>query len=73
MDKGISDPEVQGMIAEHHKGINFFYDCDYNLYRNLGQLYINDPRYGRYYEKHRKGLAQFMTDAISYYCDEKNK
>ncbi len=69
MDKGIRDKEVQALIAEHYKGIQFFYDCPLEMYRGLGKMYVDDPRFAVYYNKHRPGLAIFMRDAIAYFCD----
>ena len=69
MDKGIRDKEVQALIAEHYKGIRFFYDCPLEMYRRLGKMYVDDPRYAVYYNKHRPGLNLFMHDAIAYFCD----
>lgn len=68
-DRDVKAPEVQAMIAKHHAGIKFFYDCDLAMYRNVGQMYVDDSRYGAYYEKFRPGLAVFVRDAIAYYCD----
>lgn len=69
MDKGIDHPDVQALIKKSHDGINFFYACDYPFFRNLGQMYVDDPRFTAYYEKFRPGLAVFMRNAIAYYCD----
>ncbi len=73
MDKGISDPEVQELIAQSHQGINIFYDCSPEMFRNLGEMYVTDPRFTAHYEKFRPGLAIFMRDAIAYYCDHHKK
>lgn len=73
MSLGIEHPEIQKLIAEHHKGINVFYDCDYQMYRCLGKMYIEDPRFTAYYEKFATGLADFMCSAIAYYCDQHEK
>lgn len=67
-DRAISDPEVQAYIAKHHTHINRFYDCSINMYRGLGELYFNDPRFAEFYEKIKPGLALFMKEAIEYYC-----
>jgi DNA-binding transcriptional MerR regulator len=71
MDKGIQSDEVQTLIAKSHEGVNFFYECSTEMFRNLGQMYVDDPRFTAYYEKFRPGLAVFMRDAIAYYCDQK--
>lgn len=69
MDLGIESDEVQALIKKSHEGVNFFYDCSIEMFRNLGQMYVDDPRFGAYYEKFRPGLAVFMRDAINVYCD----
>ncbi len=73
MDKGASHPDVQALIAKSHAGVNFFYDCSLETFRNLGQMYVDDPRFTAYYEKFRPGLAAFMRDAIAYYCDHQQE
>ncbi len=69
MDKDIASKEVQALVAEHYKGICFFYDCPLPMYKNLAQMYIDDPRFTAYYEKYRLGLAKFLRDAIVYFCE----
>jgi hypothetical protein len=69
MDKGIRDKEVQALIAQHYKGIQLFYDCPLEIYRRLGKMYVEDPRFAIYYDRHRSGLAVFVRDAIVYFCD----
>ncbi len=69
IDKGIRDKEVQALIAEHYKGIQLFYDCPFEMYRGLGKMYVDDPRFAIYYDRHRSGLAVFVRDAIAYFCD----
>lgn len=71
MPKGISHPDVQALIAKSHEGINFFYDCSLEMFRNLSNMYVEDPRFKATYENVAPGLAQFMRDAIHYYCDQK--
>ncbi len=73
MDKAPTDPTVQALIGEHYKGIQFFYDCPLTMYRNLGQMYVNDPRFTAYYDTFRPGLAIFVRDAIAHYCNEREK
>lgn len=73
MDKGIDDPEVQAKIAQSRQNISVFYDCSLEMFRNLGQMYVDDPRFTAHYEKFRTGLAVFMRDAIALYCDNEAK
>ncbi len=57
-------------MDKHHKGIEVFYDCSYEMYRGLGDMYVADPRFSAYYDKFRPGLAKWMQKAINYYCDK---
>lgn len=68
-DKPVASKEVQALIAEWRAGINIFYDTSLEMCRNLGEMYVADPRFTKYYDKHKPGLAVFMRDAINYYCD----
>lgn len=73
MDLGVESPEVQALIKKSHESVNFFYDCSVEMFRNLGKMYEDDPRYGAYYEKFRPGLAAFVHKAIEVYCDNHAK
>ncbi|HET7683287.1 MAG TPA: MerR family transcriptional regulator [Marmoricola sp.] len=41
-----------------------FYECTPEFHRNLGDLYVSDPRFTRRYDDVRPGLAQYVRDAI---------
>lgn len=69
MEKPVNDPDVQKLIAEHHAGIEFFYTCPLPMYRNLGQMYVDDARFTAYYDAARPGLATWLRDAINVFCD----
>jgi len=71
MDKDVHGEEVQALIAEHYQGTQFFYDCPLEMYRNLGNMYVDDPRFAAYYDKFRPGLAVFVRDAINIFCDNR--
>jgi DNA-binding transcriptional MerR regulator len=68
MARGIADTEVQNQIERHFQHIRRFYDCSYTMYRNLGNMYCDDPRFAAYYNQIAPHLAAFMRDAIAYYC-----
>jgi len=70
MDLDIKSPQVQELVAQHHKGIEVFYDCSYAIYRGLADMYVADPRFTAYYDKHKPGLAKWLQKAIHYYCDQ---
>ncbi len=68
MDRDPADPEVQALAARHYAWVNFFWDCGPEAYRNLGQMYVDDPRFTANYDKVKPGLAVFMRDAMAVYA-----
>ena len=73
MKKGPEDTDVQKLIFEHYQSINTFYDCSFEMYQNLGKMYIDDLRFTAYYEKFSSGLAQFMYEAINCFCKSQDE
>ena len=69
MGQPISAPAVQTAIARQHAWIENFYPCPAEMFRGLGQMYADDPRFAATYEKAKPGLAVFMRDAMMYYAD----
>lgn len=69
MDKGSHAKEVQKEIEKYHRHIGTFYDCSHEMFRCLGNMYSEDSRFAAFYENIHEGLADFMTQAINYYCD----
>ncbi len=74
-DKGLSaeNPEVQKLITLHYEALRTFYEPNYEMYKGLGQMYVDDKRFGAYYEKFSKGLAIFMRDAMVYFANQRLK
>jgi DNA-binding transcriptional MerR regulator len=75
MKKGFShdSPEVQKQINLFYKHLHNFYDPSYELFRGLGQMYVDDPRFTKVYEDRAKGFALFMRDAMGHFADEMEK
>ena len=69
MDQGFDSPEFQELMEKQYQSIQQFYDCSLEMFRNLSDMYVEDPRFRENYEKFRPGLAKFMQKAIHYYCD----
>jgi DNA-binding transcriptional MerR regulator len=72
MKKGFScvSPEVQKQIDRFYKHLHHFYDPTYEMFKGLGQMYVDDPRFTKYYEDRAEGLAVFMRDAMAYYVEQ---
>lgn len=73
MEKGVASTEVQEQIERHFQHINRFYDCSYEMYRNLGNMYSEDQRFAENYNTVAPHLAEFLRDAIAYYCNTQKK
>ncbi len=70
MDKDIKSTEVQMLVQKHYDSIKYFYEAPISMYRNLADMYVNDPRFAKYYDRYKPGLAKWLRDAIHYYCDQ---
>ena len=74
MDKGPKDIEVQNAVNNFRNHISkYFYECTIEIYRGLGELYVNDERFTKSIDKNREGLAEFLREAINVYCDKEEK
>jgi len=54
------DAAERARLHIHHR----FYDLTPELHRNLGDMYLADPRFTKTYEDITPGLAQYVRDAI---------
>ncbi len=70
IDKGPADPETQKKIAQHYEALHVFYDPSPELYRGLGQMYVEDPRFRAYYEKYDPRMPEFMRDAMFFFTEK---
>lgn len=68
--RAIDSPEVQGEIARYHAHMNQFYDCSLEIFAGLGEMYVQDQRFTKYYEDVQEGLAKFMRDAMQHYAQK---
>jgi DNA-binding transcriptional MerR regulator len=67
MRAGVPAGSVQAMdLAERHRQhiTRWFYNCSYEIHRGLGEMYVTDPRFTKYYEAAAPGLAAYLRDAI---------
>jgi MerR family transcriptional regulator, multidrug-efflux activator len=71
MEHGPEDPGVQRAVADWRQFItDHYYDCTLDIFRGLGDLYVDDPRFTKNIDKYQQGLAAFFKEAIHYYCDQ---
>lgn len=70
MDKNPDDNEVQESVHQFREHISKnFYDCTPEIFRGLGELYVNDERFTDNIDKYKVGLSKFLREAINVYCD----
>jgi DNA-binding transcriptional MerR regulator len=70
MEYGPEDAQVQEAVGELRQLFtDYFYDCTLEIFRGLGDLYVNDERFTKNIDKYQKGLASFLREAMHIYCD----
>lgn len=70
LDRPVDDPEVQCYVARHHAWIENFYPAPAEVYRGLGQMYVEHPEFRAYYDQYAEGLADFLQEAMAFYASE---
>lgn len=74
MDKSPADPQVQKAIGDWRQHISDnFYNCTLDIFRGLGDLYVQDERFTASIDKVKPGLAKYMSEAMCLYCDSIEK
>jgi DNA-binding transcriptional MerR regulator len=67
MDAGLPASSDEAMDAAEQSRLHiekWFYDITPEFHRNLGDMYIADPRFTKTYEDVKPGMAQYVRDAI---------
>lgn len=61
-----TDEAVQAAVEEHRLLIDrWFYPCSVEMHKNLGKLYVDDPRFTANLDKAAPGYAQYLSEAIA--------
>lgn len=58
---------TQDLIKKYHQHMNQFYECTPEIFSRLGEMYVQDPRFTKYYEDIAPGLANYINQAIQHY------
>lgn len=58
--------DVGMALAERHRQFlcSWFYECDYEMHRNLAEMYVADERFTATFDSVASGLAGYVHDAI---------
>lgn len=71
MDRDPGHKEVQEAVHDfrNHISKNFYNCTPPEIFRGLGDLYVNDERFTSNIDKYKVGLSKFLREAINVYCD----
>ena len=59
-------PDAAAAVEEHREHISrWFYDCTPEIHIGLGHMYVDDERFRENIDRHREGLAAYLSRAIS--------
>jgi hypothetical protein len=70
---GPRHPEVQLLINRYQRNLEHYYHVTKEIFSGLGELYVMDPRFTSYFERFAQGLADFLSQAMSYYANTEFK
>lgn len=63
-----ADPEAEESMdaAEQHRLHidRWFYPCSHEMHAGLGEMYVVDPRFTKFWDELRPGLAVFVRDSF---------
>ena len=65
------DKKIQTLIKQHFEMTGKHFNVTYEIYRNLGTMYVEDERFKMNYDKHHPKLAEFLRDGIHVFCKNK--
>ena len=64
--------EVQVLVAKIQAHITAnYYTCTDEILAGLGKMYVADERFKKNIDKYGKGTAEFASEAIAVFCQEK--
>lgn len=58
----------QALVARHFAWVSRLWTPNHESYTGLGQMYVDDPRYKKTYDRHGEGTAEFLRDAMAVYA-----
>ncbi len=67
-----NSPEVQSLVVKLREYITQnYYTCTNEILAGLGQMYACDERFKKNIDKYGEGAAEFVSAAISFFCQMK--
>lgn len=69
-DRDVSDEKVQELVHNWRMLITKnFYNCSIEIFSGLADMYIYDERFTKNIDKYGEGFANFLSEAMKYYCN----
>ena len=64
--------EVQALVAKLQSHITAnYYTCTDEIFAGLGKMYVADERFKKNIDKYGVGTAEFISEAMAVFCQEK--
>ena len=64
--------EAQALVAKLQAHITAnYYTCTDEILAGLGKMYVADERFKKNIDKYGEGTAEFASEAIAVFCQEK--
>ena len=73
-ESGVSadSSEAQALVAKLQAHITEnYYTCTHEILAGLGKMYVADERFKKNIDKYGEGTAEFASQAIAVFCQEK--
>jgi hypothetical protein len=70
MSKGPDSPEAQACVQRWRDHMNYFWTPNLDQLIGLADLYNDDPRYKKIFDKVHPDLAQFVREAVIIYVNK---
>ena len=73
-ENGVSadSAEAQALVAKLQAHItDNYYTCTDEVLADLGKMYVADGRFKKNIDKYGEGIAEFASEAIALFCQEK--
>ena len=65
-------PEVQSLVGKLQEYITQnYYTCTNEILAGLGKMYVADERFKKNIDKYGEGTAEFVSNSIVVFCQEK--
>ena len=69
---GVNLPKVQSLVGKLQDYITQnYYACPNGILAVLGEMYVADERFKKNIDKYGEGTAEFASEAIAVFCQEK--